>query len=103
MFKDISRQQRPLLTLYVDGQPRQVPAGYTVAAALLALGYKVNRASPVSGSPRGPYCMMGVCFECLADIDGIPNRQGCLIEVQPEMRVRLPQDRERDLEVNDGC
>lgn len=103
MFKDVSRQQQPLLTFYVDEQPRQVPAGYTVAAALLALGYKVNRTSPVSGSPRGPYCMMGVCFECLVDIDGIPNRQGCLAEVQPGMRVRLSLKSVRDLEVNDGC
>lgn len=103
MFKDVSRQQQPLLTFYVDEQPRQVPAGYTVAAALLALGYKVNRTSPVSGSPRGSYCMMGVCFECLVDIDGIPNRQGCLAEVQPEMRVCLSLESVRDREVNDGC
>ncbi|GHA09351.1 (2Fe-2S)-binding protein [Oceanisphaera arctica] len=104
MFKDVSGQPRPLQTLYVDDQPRQIPAGYTVAAALLALGYKANRASPVSGSPRGPYCMMGVCFECLVEIDGIPNRQGCLTEVQPEMRVRLSLSPEQvpGEEVDDG-
>jgi D-hydroxyproline dehydrogenase subunit gamma len=90
---------------FVLGQPRQIPAGYTVAAALLALGYKANRTSPVSGSPRGPYCMMGVCFECLVEIDGIPNRQGCLTEVQPEMRVclSLPQEQEPGEELDDGC
>ncbi|WP_298722703.1 (2Fe-2S)-binding protein [uncultured Oceanisphaera sp.] len=105
MFKDVSQQPRPLLTFYVDEQPRQVPAGYTVAAALLALGYKVNRASPVSGSPRGPYCMMGVCFECLVEIDGIPNRQGCLTEVRPEMHIRLPLQKEQSVweEGDDGC
>lgn len=105
MFKDVSRQPRPLQTFYVDDQPQQIPAGYTVAAALLALGYKSNRASPISGSPRGPYCMMGVCFECLVEIDGIPNLQGCLTEVQPQMRVRLSlsKERERGEEVDNGC
>ncbi|MFP2767855.1 (2Fe-2S)-binding protein [Oceanisphaera sp. KMM 10153] len=105
MFKDVSGQQRPSQTLYVDDQPRQIPTGYTVAAALLTLGYKANRASPVSGRPRGPYCMMGICFECLVDIDGIPNRQGCLTEVQPEMRVRLSLSKEQypGEELDDGC
>ena len=31
--------------------------------------------------------MTGVCFDCLAEIDGVPNRQSCMIEVRPEMRI----------------
>lgn len=32
--------------------------------------------------------MMGVCFECLLEIDGIPNRQGCLIPLRAGMDIR---------------
>ncbi|HSV78720.1 MAG TPA: (2Fe-2S)-binding protein [Ramlibacter sp.] len=65
-----------------------VPAGITVAAALLQSGVQRFRASPVSGAPRGPYCMMGVCFECLVEIDGEPSRQSCLVTVREGMEVR---------------
>jgi hypothetical protein len=45
------------------------------------------RTTPVSGAPRQPYCMMGVCFECLATVDGRPNRQLCLETVREGMVV----------------
>jgi predicted molibdopterin-dependent oxidoreductase YjgC len=51
----------------------------------------VRRATPVSGSPRAPYCMMGVCFDCLMEIDGVPNRQACLVPVAEGMRIRRQQ------------
>ena len=41
----------------------------------------------MSGAKRAPYCMMGVCFECLVTIDGVGNRQACLIPVSAGMRV----------------
>ena len=60
-------------------------AGDTVAAALLAAGFDHCRTTPISGAPRAPYCMMGVCFDCLVTIDGIGNRQGCLVQVREGM------------------
>ncbi|WP_077000926.1 (2Fe-2S)-binding protein [Variovorax sp. KK3] len=85
-----------------NGQPLQVPAGANVAAALLAAGVRRFRNSPVSGDARAPYCMMGVCFECLLEIDGVPNRQGCLVQLEAGMDIRT-QDGMRDLlaEAND--
>ncbi|HTI82578.1 MAG TPA: (2Fe-2S)-binding protein [Acetobacteraceae bacterium] len=62
--------------------------GDTVAAALLAAGEITLRVTAVSGSPRAPYCMMGVCFECLMEIDGAGNRQACLTPVVEGMQVR---------------
>lgn len=84
------------VTLTFNGQPLSVPAGTSVAAALLMSGVNRFRATPVSEAPRAPYCMMGVCFECLVDIDGVPNRQSCLIEVAEGMRIRS-QEGARDL------
>jgi len=59
----------------------------SVVAALLLAGAVPTRTTPVSGAPRAPYCMMGVCFECLVAIDGVPNQQGCLIPVVEGMRI----------------
>lgn len=71
-----------------DGQPLVGRAGDSVAAALLAAGIGKFRETPVSGSPRVPWCMMGVCFECLVEIDGIASRQACMIPVAEGMQVR---------------
>lgn len=98
LFQPVASETRPTrtLTLTFNGQTLTVPAGITVAAALLMSGINRFRATPVSEAPRAPYCMMGVCFECLVDIDGVPNRQSCLIEVADGMHVRS-QEGARDL------
>ena len=57
-----------------EGEQLAARPGDTVAAALLAGNHWQFRTTPVSGAPRGPFCMMGVCFECLVEIDGVANR-----------------------------
>jgi D-hydroxyproline dehydrogenase subunit gamma len=74
-----------------NGAPLRVPRDISVAAALLQAGVQRFRASPVSGAPRAPYCMMGVCFECLVEIDGEPSRQACLVTVREGMQVRTQE------------
>jgi D-hydroxyproline dehydrogenase subunit gamma len=86
MFRRLS-EAAAAVTLDVDGQPVRARAGDTVAAALIAAGISPTRASPVSGAPRAPYCMMGVCFECLVTIDGAGSRRGCLVPVRDGMRI----------------
>jgi D-hydroxyproline dehydrogenase subunit gamma len=71
----------------IDGRPFAARAGDTVAATLLAAGVKACRTTPVSGAARGPFCLMGVCFDCLVMIDGRPNQQGCLVPVRDGMRI----------------
>ena len=58
-----------------------------LAVVLLRQRIGVFRHHPVDGSPRAPFCMMGVCFECLVEVDGIGNRQACMIRVKDGMRV----------------
>ncbi|HTZ79158.1 MAG TPA: (2Fe-2S)-binding protein [Stellaceae bacterium] len=79
------------VSLSVDGTPIAASAGDSVAAALLAAGITVCRTTPVSGAPRAPYCMMGICFECLVTIDGVGSRQACLTRVRDGMRVETQQ------------
>lgn len=78
----------PTVTFTFEGRPLTVPAGISVAAALLISDARDFRSSVVGKVPRAPYCMMGVCFECLVEIDGIPARQSCLVAVRDGMKVR---------------
>ena len=75
------------VTLKVDGKPIRARSGDTVAAAMLAAGIDHCRTTPVTGAPRAPYCLMGMCFDCLVMIDGIGSRQGCLVPVREGMAV----------------
>ncbi len=75
------------LTLSVDGKPIRARIGDTVASALLAAGIDTCRTTPVSGAPRAPYCLMGVCFDCLVTVDGVGSRQGCLVPVREGMKI----------------
>ncbi len=75
------------VVLVVDGRPVAARTGDTVAAALLAAGFDHCRTTPASDEPRAPYCLMGVCFDCLVTIDGIGSRQGCLVPVRDGMVV----------------
>jgi len=86
MFKRLAESGQAV-ALTVDGRPVTARAGDTVAAALLASGIDHCRTTPVSGAPRAPYCLMGVCFDCLVTIDGVGSRQACLVPVHDGMTV----------------
>ncbi|MFA4927051.1 MAG: (2Fe-2S)-binding protein [Patulibacter sp.] len=75
------------VTLIVDGQPLAARTGESVTAALLAAGDPHTRTT-VAGDPRGAFCGMGVCFECVAVIDGVPNTRTCMTFVRDGMEVR---------------
>ncbi|MCR9175913.1 MAG: (2Fe-2S)-binding protein [Alphaproteobacteria bacterium] len=71
-----------------NGQVVEARAGDSVATALLLAGIGSTRDTALSGEGRAPYCLMGVCFECLVEIDGVPNQQACLVPVSDGMSVR---------------
>lgn len=80
-----------VVTITINGRAHEVDARWTVAAALIAHGHTRCRCTP-AGPARGPFCMSGVCFECLVDIDDTPNRQACMTPVAEGMQVVLRQD-----------
>jgi predicted molibdopterin-dependent oxidoreductase YjgC len=79
---------RDAVSITVDGHDVLCRDGDTVAAVVMLHAALPYRYSILSGSERAPYCMMGICFECLIEIDGVPNQQGCLRRVEPGMRIR---------------
>jgi predicted molibdopterin-dependent oxidoreductase YjgC len=89
MFKRLSEPGAEIVHITVEGQRVAARRGDTVTAALLASGLDSTRETAVSGAKRGPYCMMGVCFDCLVTINGVGNRQGCLVPVEDGMTITL--------------
>ena len=90
MFKRLD-DSGETIQLKVDGKPIRARAGDTVASAMLAAGIDCFRTTPVSGAPRAPYCLMGVCFDCLVTIDGVGSRQACLVPVREGMAIETQQ------------
>ena len=83
------------VAIEVEGRTVRVPQGASAAAAVLLAGLSSTRDTAIGGGERAPYCMMGVCFDCLVEIDGVPNRQSCMIAVRPGMRIRRQRGRRR--------
>ena len=86
MFKRLA-DAGSAVAITVDGKRVGCREGDTVASALIAAGIGHNRTTSVSGAPRAPYCLMGVCFDCLVTVDGVGSRQGCLVPVREGMTV----------------
>ena len=97
MFKRLDEAQRQAqgapVRVTVNGAELQCRQGDSVAAALFAGGVQACRDTAVNEVPRGPYCMMGVCFECLVEVDGCGSVQGCLTPVRDGMRIVRQQGR----------
>lgn len=87
MFRKLHEPGDSALTITIDGQSVRAEPGETVAAVLLRQTQAWSRLTPVSRSRRAPYCMMGVCFDCLAEVDGVASVQTCLTTVRDGMRV----------------
>ncbi len=88
MFHQPRDPRSPSVPFTFEGQACEATAGQTVAAALMGAGHLTLRESIVSGSPRAAYCMMGVCFECLVEIDGHPNQQACMVLIREGMQIK---------------
>ncbi|RDD95288.1 (2Fe-2S)-binding protein [Paracoccus pantotrophus] len=76
------------LHVTVDGVSVALHEGDSVATAVLLAGASPYRRTLIDGMARAPYCMMGVCFDCLVEIDGIANRQGCIVPARDGMQIR---------------
>ena len=88
MLKPIAPRSGDPITFTFNGCPVTAAAGASIASALLEAGHPAFRSSAVSGESRGPFCMMGACFECLVNVDGFDNRQACLIAARDGLDVR---------------
>ena len=69
----------PAFSVIFDGQAIEALPGQTVAAALWSAGITSWRSTRGGGLPRGVFCGIGVCFDCLVTVNGRPNQRACLV------------------------
>jgi predicted molibdopterin-dependent oxidoreductase YjgC len=90
MFTPIGSPEATI-TIFLDDRPIPAREGEMIAACLFRAGVPYFRTTPVQGEPRLPFCMIGHCFDCLIEIEGVGSRQACLSSVADGMRLRTQQ------------
>ena len=75
----------------VDGEKISAYEGETVAAALAAAGRRTFRRTIKKNHPRGMFCGIGLCYECIMVINGIPNTRACQTLATPGCRVETQE------------
>lgn len=99
---DVRRLARgPAFTFDFDGTPIAAHPGETIGAALLAAGVRTLRTTRVGERPRGLFCGIGACFDCLVRVEGLGVVRACLAPARPDGRV-VPHALERTLAPGDG-
>lgn len=79
------------VTIYFNGKPIKVKEGEPIAAALYAAGIRVLRKTSLREEPRGIFCAIGRCTDCVMVVDGIPNVRTCITPVREGMKVEFQE------------
>lgn len=75
------------VTIRIDGVVATAYEGESIASAIMCEGISAMRTT-VAGDSRGVFCGMGVCFECLVNVDGIANTRACMTWVKEGMEIK---------------
>lgn len=81
-------QKAPVVEIEVDGQIIQARSGEPIAAALLAAGKHIFRYTRKRNEPRGVFCAIGQCTDCMMTVDGVPNVRTCATPVRQGMKIQ---------------
>lgn len=82
----IARAAAPIRFTF-DGREIEALPGETIAAALSAAGILAFRETPKDKAPRGLWCGMGACWDCIVTVDGKSGQRACLVKAEAGMRV----------------
>ncbi len=77
------------VTIYFGDTPIKALEGEPISAALLNAGVVAFRKTHKNGEPRGIFCAIGRCTDCMMIVDGIPNTRTCVTPVRDGMRVEM--------------
>jgi predicted molibdopterin-dependent oxidoreductase YjgC len=88
MFRKLAAEKAGTpVTIMVNGVATEVQEGEPIAAILLRIPPFTTRSTPITGVARAPYCLMGACFECLVEIDGVTSTRSCMVQARGGMVV----------------
>jgi predicted molibdopterin-dependent oxidoreductase YjgC len=79
-----------IVTVWIDGEPLQARRGQTIATAIIASGRRILRHTRRVGKPRGLFCAMGVCFDCVMTVHGQQGVRACMTGVEEGMQISSP-------------
>ncbi len=77
-----------VITCNLNGENLTAISGQSIAAAMISSGERINRTTRIEGSPRGIFCGIGACFDCLVVVDGVSNQRACITEVREGMIIQ---------------
>lgn len=77
------------MRIFFQGEAVEAYEGEPIAAALIASGVRVFRYTPKRGEPRGLFCAIGLCTDCMMIVNGIPNTRTCVTPVEDGMQVEV--------------
>ena len=83
--KDVIPQQR--FEIEVDGQKVIAYEGESIAGVLFAIKRRILRRTQKLNMPRGVFCGIGICHDCLMVVDGVPNIRACITLVKEGMKI----------------
>lgn len=83
--------QEPWIEIIVDGKKMKAKKGETIAAALMANGIQIHRYTTKHHEPRGVFCGIGQCTDCVMTVNGKPNVRTCITPVEDGMIVETQQ------------
>ncbi|MFJ9893135.1 (2Fe-2S)-binding protein [Streptomyces sp. NPDC091280] len=89
--RNTAAHQGAAFTVTLDGREIRALPGQTVAAALWSAGVTSWRTTRVDGAPRGVFCGIGVCYDCLVTVNDRPNQRACLVPLHPGDAVRTQE------------
>lgn len=89
LFRSLDNSSAARVEVIVDGRSLRLPEGMPLAAALLDNGISTFHRSVRADELRGPLCLMGSCFQCVAVVDGVRNQRTCRLTVRAGMAVEL--------------
>jgi hypothetical protein len=78
----------PPITLTFDGRPVAAVVGDSVGSALTRAGVRSWRTTRHEGRPRGLFCGIGICYDCLLTVDGAANQRACLVPAVDGMELQ---------------
>jgi len=84
--------------IMVDGESVWAYAGETIATVLLACGDLIIRHTSKQNKPRSVFCGIGLCFDCLVTVDGVPNLRACMTQARPGCVVTRQRSISRETE-----
>lgn len=80
-------EDRKPIVIYFNGEPVEAYEGEPIAAALMSAGYRSFRRTARRDEPRGIFCAIGRCTDCMMIVDGQPNVRTCITSARDGMRV----------------